>query len=87
MESFALLVTGLVTGVGLGLLLSWLALPFATLTSSGDAPVPPADVVVPPDALLPILALALVLTVTTMIIVRRQLPAARTSAVLRALDE
>ncbi len=87
MESFALLVAGLVTGVGLGLLLAWLALPFATLTASGEAPVPAAVVVVPPDALLPILALALVLVGATLVIVRRQLPSARTSAVLRAKDE
>ena len=38
-------------------------------------------------ALVPILALALVLVAATMVIVRRQLPAARTSAVLRARDE
>jgi hypothetical protein len=42
---------------------------------------------VPPDALLPTLALAVVLLVATVLLVRRLVPAARTSAVLRARDE
>lgn len=86
-EGVALLVVGLTAGVGLGLVLAWLALPFATLTSSGEAPVPAPEVVVPLEALVPTLALGLVLVVATVILVGRQLPAARTSAVLRARDE
>ena len=39
-EGAALLFVGLLAGVGLGLVLAWLALPFATLTASGEAPVP-----------------------------------------------
>ena len=86
-ESVALLVVGLVMGTLLGLVLAWLALPFATLTASGEPPVPAPVVVVPPDALLPTLALAVVLLVATVLLVRRLVPAARTSAVLRARDE
>ena len=86
-ENVALLVVGLTVGVLLGLLLAWLALPFATLTSSGETPVPAPEVVVPLEALLPTLVLGLLLTVATVLLVRRQLPAARTSTVLRARDE
>ena len=87
MESVTLLVIGLVAGTGLGLVLAWLALPFATLTASGEPPVPQAVVVVPLEALLPTVALTALLIVATWLLVRRQLPAARTSAVLRARDE
>ena len=86
-EGVALLVVGLAAGVALGLLLAWLALPFATLTATGEAPVPPPVVVVPAEALLPTLALGILLVVATVLLVRRQLPAAKTSAVLRARDE
>jgi hypothetical protein len=86
-ESVALLAVGLLAGVGLGLVLAWLALPFATMTASGQPPLPSPVVVVPPDGLLPILGLAAILVLASLFLVRRQLPAARTSAVLRARDE
>jgi hypothetical protein len=87
LEGVTLLAVGLLAGIGLGLVLAWLALPFATLTASGEPPVPAPVVVVPADALVPIVVLAAALVVATMLIVRRLLPAARTSAVLRAKDE
>jgi FtsX-like permease family len=87
MESLALLAVGLVAGTALGLLLAWLALPFATLTASGAPPVPAPVIIVPPDSVLPTLGLAVVLVVATVLLIRRQLPSARTSAVLRARDE
>jgi hypothetical protein len=87
LENVALLVVGLAAGVGLGLVLAWLALPFATLTSSGETPVPAPEVVVPVASLVPTLALGVVLAIATVVLVRRQLPGARTSAVLRARDE
>jgi hypothetical protein len=46
-EETALLAYGLVAGIGLGLLIGWLAIPFASLTSSGAAPVPAPTLVVP----------------------------------------
>jgi FtsX-like permease family len=87
MESVSLLVVGLVAGTGLGLVLAWLALPFATLTASGAPPIPAPIVVVPAEAVLPTVLLAVLLVIATFLLVRRQLPAARTSAVLRARDE
>jgi hypothetical protein len=86
-ENVALLVVGLGAGVLLGLVLAWLALPFATLTPSGETPVPSPDVVVPAEALLPTVALGVILAVATVLLVRRQLPGAQTSTVLRARDE
>ncbi|HYO41846.1 MAG TPA: ABC transporter permease [Candidatus Limnocylindrales bacterium] len=86
-ESVALLAVGLIAGTLLGLVLAWLALPFATLTASGEPPVPTPVVVVPPEALVPTLGLAVVLLLATVLLVGRLVPAARTSAVLRARDE
>ena len=87
MESVALLAVGLVAGVCLGLVLAWLVLPFATLTAGGEPPVPAPVVVIPPDAFVPPIVLAVLLVLATLVIVRRQLPSARTSTVLRARDE
>jgi hypothetical protein len=87
LESAALLVVGLASGVGLGVVLAWLALPFATLTPGGEPPVPSPVVIVPADALVPVAALGVVLVGATVLLVRRLVPAARTSAVLRARDE
>jgi hypothetical protein len=86
-ENVALLGVGLTAGTGLGLVLAWLALPFATMTASGQPPVPAPVVVVPFDAIAPVLVLAVLLVAASLVLVRRQLPAARTSAVLRARDE
>jgi ABC-type antimicrobial peptide transport system permease subunit len=86
-ESVALLAVGLAAGTALGLVLAWLVLPFATMTASGEAPVPEPVVVVPPGVLVPTLVLAVFLLVATVVLVRGLMPAARTSAVLRAKDE
>ncbi len=87
LENTALLVVGLLAGVLLGIVLAWLTLPFATLTATGEPPVPAPVVVVPLDALLPTVALAVFLVGASMVLVRRLVPAAQTSAVLRAKDE
>ena len=86
LEHAALLGFGLVAGVGLGLLLAWLVLPFATLTATGAAAVPAPVVVVPWAALLPLVALAVLLLVVTVVVVTRQLAAVRIGSVLRARD-
>jgi ABC-type antimicrobial peptide transport system permease subunit len=87
LENVFLLAVGLLAGTGLGLLLAWLVLPFATLTQTGAAPVPTPVVVVPIDGIVPPYVLALVLFAITVVIVRRQLPAIRISDVLRGRDE
>jgi hypothetical protein len=46
-EQLLLVVYGLAGGVVLGLVLGWLAIPFAWLTPAGTVPVPAPDVVVP----------------------------------------
>lgn len=86
-ENLLLLATGLILGTLLGLLLAYLVLPFATLTPIGEPPVPAPVIVVPPEAAAPTLALAAILVLATVLLAVRQLPAARTSAVLRARDE
>ena len=86
LESAFLLGIGLVAGAGLGVLLAWLVLPFATLTSTGAAPVPTPVVVVPWQALLPLAAVVAGLLVVTIVVVRRQVPATEISAVLRVRD-
>jgi hypothetical protein len=47
MEQLLLMIYGLAGGVVLGLVLGWLAIPFAWLTPAGTVPVPAPDVVVP----------------------------------------
>jgi ABC-type antimicrobial peptide transport system permease subunit len=86
-ENLMLLATGLILGTLLGLLLAYLVLPFATLTPTGEPPVPAPVIVVPAEAALPTVALAAVLVLATVLLAVRQLPGARTSAVLRARDE
>ena len=50
-EQVLLLTYGLVGGVALGLVLGWLAIPFAWLTPAGTVPVPAPSIVVPWGAL------------------------------------
>jgi predicted lysophospholipase L1 biosynthesis ABC-type transport system permease subunit len=83
-ESVFLLAVGLLAGSLLGLLLAWLVLPFATLTQTGAAPIPPPVVVVPWEAIVPVYVAAIVLFVLSIWLVRRQLPDVRISGVLRA---
>jgi hypothetical protein len=86
-ENAFLLAFGLVTGSGIGLLLAWLVLPFATLTASGEAAVPSPTVVVPLEALVPLYALGLGLLLVTVVVIGRQLPQVRITDVLRGRDE
>ncbi len=86
-ENLLLLATGLILGTLLGLVLAFLVLPFATLTPTGAPPIPAPVVVVPPEAAIPTAVLAAILVLATVLLARRQLPDARTSAVLRARDE
>jgi ABC-type antimicrobial peptide transport system permease subunit len=86
-EHTFLLVAGLFSGLGLGALLAWLVLPFATLTSTGAAVTPPPTVVIPLASLLPILVSALAVLLATLLVLRRQLLAIRIGDVLRAQEE
>lgn len=84
LENTFLLVVGLVLGSLLGLLLSWLVLPFVTVTGTGAAAVPTPVIVVPWGAIAPIWLLAGVLLLVTVLAVRRQLPSNAIGGVLRA---
>jgi hypothetical protein len=86
-EHGLLLVAGLGGGVALGVLLAQLVLPFSTLTTTGQPAVPEPTVIVPPDGLLPVLALAAVVFAVTIVVLRRQLLALRIGSALRARDE
>jgi hypothetical protein len=86
-EHGLLLVAGLGGGVALGVLLSWLVLPFSTLTTTGDPAVPTPVVIVPADGLLPVAGLAAVVFVVTVVVLRRQLLRLRIGSALRARDE
>jgi putative ABC transport system permease protein len=87
LENAFLLGFGILTGSALGILLAWLVLPFATLTESGEAAVPPAQIVVPWPALTPIYLAAIALFVVTVLLVTRQVRGAAISTVLRSGDE
>jgi hypothetical protein len=86
-EHGLLLVAGLGGGVALGVLLAQLVLPFSTLTTTGEPAVPEPTVIVPPDGLLPVLVLAAVVFVVTVVVLRRQLLRLRIGSALRARDE
>ena len=87
LEHTFLLVAGILAGLGLGALLAWLVLPFATLTATGAAVTPAPVVVIPAASLLPILGGAVGVLVATLIVLRRQLLTIRIGDVLRGQDE
>ncbi len=87
LEHAFLLVFGMVAGSALGLFLAWLVLPFATLTSSGAAAVPPPEVVIPWVAMAPLYLVAALLFVATVALVTRQVGRAGISTVLRSGEE
>ena len=87
LEHAFLLVTGIVAGIGLGVLLAWLVLPFATLTTTGAAVVPPPIVVIPWPSLLPIVLAAAIVLAASLLVLRGQLLGIRIGDVLRGQDE
>ncbi len=87
LENAFLLLFGLITGSALGLLLSWLVLPFATLTESGATPVPTPVVEIPWLALIPLYALAGIVLFVTLVVITSRVPRTHLSSVLRARDE
>ena len=87
LEHTFLLVTGILAGIGLGILLSWLVLPFATLTTTGAAVVPPPVVVIPWASLLPIVVAAVAVLIASLLVLRSQLLGIRIGDVLRGNDE
>ncbi len=86
-EAAVLLAVGLVGGAGLGVLLSYIVLPFASLAADGSAPVPPPAVVVPFGALAPIYASAVVLLAVALVIVGRQVPSLHVGGAIRERAE
>jgi hypothetical protein len=86
-EHAALLVVGIGAGIGLGALLAWLVLPFATLTRTGAPAIPMPAVILPLEGLLPIVAVAVGILVLTTAALRSQLGGVRLGDVLRARAE
>ncbi|MEI8332901.1 MAG: FtsX-like permease family protein, partial [Chloroflexota bacterium] len=86
LEHAFLLAFGVVAGIGLGLLLAWLVLPFSALTASGAAAVPPPAVVVPWEAVVPLGLLCGVLYAVTVAIVTRQAVGISVAGVLRSRE-
>lgn len=86
LEHAFLLAVGLISGTSLGLLISVLVLPYATLNRSG-APVVPSPVIVVPWDLLALVGLAaLALLVATVALAARQLGGQQIADVLRARE-
>jgi hypothetical protein len=85
-EHAFLLTVGLVSGAAIGLLLAWLVLPFATLTTAGTATVPAPVVVLPAEPFVPLVVMALALLAGTVALVTRQLRKIELAGVLRAQD-
>ncbi|HEX5015406.1 MAG TPA: ABC transporter permease [Candidatus Limnocylindrales bacterium] len=87
LENAFLLIFGVAAGTVLGIILSWLVLPFATLTETGEAAVPAPEIVVPWAAMAPLYGAAIALFVVTVALVSRQVRRAGISTVLRSGDE
>jgi ABC-type antimicrobial peptide transport system permease subunit len=86
-ENAFLLAAGIVAGTGLGLLLSWLVLPFVTLTAEARIVVPPVLVEIPwlsIGIVYLVAAVALVVVVTVIGGILRRVPV---SGVLRAGED
>jgi hypothetical protein len=84
LESGAILAFGLLAGTGLGLLLAWLVLPFASLTASGIPPVPPATLVVPWTTILPVLIVGGLALLALTLPASPRVPATEVGGVLRS---
>jgi hypothetical protein len=85
-EHAFLLAIGLLSGVAVGLLLAWLVLPFATLTTAGTAAVPAPVVVLPIEPFVPLAIMAVALLGGTVLLVTRQLRTVDLAGLLRAQD-
>jgi hypothetical protein len=87
LESGFLLGIGMVVGIGLGLVLAWVVLPFVTLNAAGTAANPPPLVIVPWDAIGLLLAAALVVLVVTVSVISVMLRRIAVGGVLRTAEE
>jgi len=87
MENAFLLLVGLLTGTGLGLVLAWVVLPFVTLTQEATLAVPPVEVVIPWAIYGLIYLAAAVALVVTVVVIGRLLARVRVSGVLRSGGE
>ena len=83
-ENAFLLAAGIVAGTGLGLVLSWLVLPFVTLTSEARIVVPPVLVEIPWLAIGIVHLLAAVALLVTVVVIGGILRRVPVSGVLRA---
>lgn len=84
LEGAATLAFGLLAGTALGLLLAWLVLPFASLTASGDPPVPPAAMVIPWGIIGLVLVAGGLSLLALTALVTRGIPGSSLGGVLRA---
>ena len=84
LENAFLLSTGVVAGTGLGLVLSWLVLPFATLTAEARVVVPPILIEIPWLAIGTVHLLAAIALVATVFVIGGILRRVPVSGVLRA---
>lgn len=87
LENAFLLVIGTGGGLLLGALLAYVVLPVSTLTSNGAPAIPSPIVELPLTAMAPVLVVASVVFVLTILVLRRQLLQVRVGDVLRGRDE
>ena len=83
-ENAFLLAAGVLAGTGLGLLLSWLVLPFVTLTQDARIVVPPLLVEIPWSAIGAVYAVAVVALVVAVVVIGGVLRRVPVSGVLRS---
>jgi hypothetical protein len=86
-EQAFLLGVGLIAGVGLGLVLAWLTLPFAVQGPTGAAAVPSPALVAPWQPFLALAGLAAAAFAGVLLLFAHQLPAGQVAGVLRGAEE
>jgi ABC-type antimicrobial peptide transport system permease subunit len=87
LENLFLLLVGLLTGTGLGLVLAWVVLPFVTLTQEAALAVPPVEVVYPWAIYGLLYLVALAALAVTVVVIGQLLGRVRVSGVLRSGGE
>ena len=87
LENAFLLVIGTGGGLALGALLAYVVLPVSTLTANGAPAIPSPIVELPLTAMAPVLVVAIIVFVLTILVLRRQLLQVRVGDVLRGRDE
>lgn len=83
LENASVVVVSILAGTGLGLVISWVVLPFVTVTSNGAVPFPPVIVDVPWTSVLVLEAVSIAALALTLLVIARWMRGLGVGSVLR----